>query len=224
MAIILTVKYWTFLSEKEWEHLHVFFFSLKIFIIVLEILRTGDNNWILVVQEAVSVHIKFSFGVQCFSGWIHQSLFELFWSIPVVVLLSPDSCESIPDARSKLTLQLAPSKDRMYLYLVQFSHLVVSNSLWSQGLQQPGFAVHHQLPELAQTHVHQIIVAIQPSHPLVSLSPPAFYLSSIGVFSNRSLLCIRWPKYWSFSFSISPSSEYSGMIYFRIDCFDLLAV
>ena len=113
------------------------FFSWRIFIIVLEILRTGDNNWIWVVQEAVSVHLKFSFGVQCFSGWIHQSLFELFWSIPVVVLLSPDSCESIPDARSKLTLQLAPSKDRMYIYLVQSSHLVVSNSLWSQGLQQP---------------------------------------------------------------------------------------
>ena len=88
----------------------------------------------------------------------------------------------------------------------------------------PGFAVHHQLPELAQSHVHRVIDAIQPSHPLSSPSPPAFYLSSIRVFSNKSLLCIRWSKYWSFSFSISPSNEYSRLIYFRIGWFDLLAV
>ena len=88
----------------------------------------------------------------------------------------------------------------------------------------PGFAVHHQLPELAQSHVHRVIDAIQPSHPLSSPSPPAFYLSSIRVFSNKSLLCIRWSKYWSFSFSISPSNEYSGLISFKIDWFDLLAV
>ena len=88
----------------------------------------------------------------------------------------------------------------------------------------PGFPVHHQLPELAQSHVHQVIDAIQPSHPLSSPFPPAFYLSSIRGFSNKSLLCIRWPKFWSFSFSISPSNEYSRLIYFRIDWFDLLAV
>ena len=84
----------------------------------------------------------------------------------------------------------------------------------------PSFPDHHQLPELAQTQVHCIHDAIQPSHPLSSLSPPAF--PSIRVFSNESALHIRWPKYWSFS--ISSSSEYSGLISFRIDLCDLLAV
>ena len=88
----------------------------------------------------------------------------------------------------------------------------------------PGLLVHHQLPELAQTHVHGVGDAIQPSHPLSSPFPPAFNLSQHQVFSNESVLCIRWPKYWNFSFSISPSNEYSGLISFRIDWFDLLAV
>ena len=88
----------------------------------------------------------------------------------------------------------------------------------------PGFPVHHQLPEPAQTHVHCIDDAIQPSHPLSSPSPPAFNLSQHQVFSNESVLCIRWPKYWSFSFNITPSNEHPGLISFRIDWFDLLAV
>ena len=89
----------------------------------------------------------------------------------------------------------------------------------------PGLPVHHQLPELTQTHVHSVSDAIQPSHPLLSSSPPAFNLSqNQGLFKWEVLLCIRWPKYWSFSFSISPSSEYSGLISFRIDWLDLLAV
>ena len=88
----------------------------------------------------------------------------------------------------------------------------------------PDFPVHHQLPELAQTHVHQVSDAIQPSYPLSSSSPPACNLSQHWVFSNESVLCIRRPKYWSFSFSISPSNEYSGLISFRMDWLDLLAV
>ena len=88
----------------------------------------------------------------------------------------------------------------------------------------PGFPVHHHLPELAQTHVHWVSYAIQPSHPLLSPSPPAFNLSQHQVFSNESALCIRWSKYWNFSFSISSSNEYSGLISFRIDWLDLLAV
>ena len=88
----------------------------------------------------------------------------------------------------------------------------------------PGFPVHHQLLELAQTHVHRVGDAIQLSHPLLSPSPPTFSLSSIRVFSNESALCIRWPKYWRFSFSISPSNEYLGLVSFRIDWLDLLAV
>ena len=84
----------------------------------------------------------------------------------------------------------------------------------------PGFPVHHQLLELAQTHVHRVSHAILGS-PL--LLPPSIF-PSIRVFSNESVLLIRWPTYWSFSFSISPSNEYSGLIFFRMDWFDLLAV
>ena len=70
-----------------------------------------------------------------------------------------------------------------------------------------GLSAYHQLPNLAQTQVQRVSDAIQPSHPLLSPSPPAFNLSSIKVFSNESVLRIRWPKYWSLSFSISPSNE-----------------
>ena len=81
----------------------------------------------------------------------------------------------------------------------------------------PGFPIHHQFPELAQTHVHRDGDAIQPSHPLSSPSPAAFNLSQHRVFSNESVLHIRWPECWSFSFSISPSNEYSGLISFRMN-------
>ena len=87
----------------------------------------------------------------------------------------------------------------------------------------PGLPVHHQLLEFTQTHVHRVSDAIQPSHPLLSPSPPAPIPPSIRVFSNESTLCMRWPKYWSFSFSISPSKEIPGLI-FRMDWLDLLAV
>ena len=88
----------------------------------------------------------------------------------------------------------------------------------------PGLPVHHQLPEFTQTHVHRVDDAIQPSHPLSPhfLLPSVF--PSIRVFSSELALHIRWPKYWSFSCSISLSNEYSGLISFRIDWFDLLAV
>ena len=85
----------------------------------------------------------------------------------------------------------------------------------------PGLPVHHQLPEFTQTQVHRVNDTIQPSHPLSSPSPPAFNFS---LFSKESVLHIRWPKYWSFSFSISPSNEYSELISFMIDWLDLLAV
>ena len=92
------------------------------------------------------------------------------------------------------------------------------------GCSTPGFPVHHQLPELAQTHVHE---SVMPSIHLILCRPLlllALVFLSIRVFSTESVLCIRWPKYWSFSFSISPSNEYSGLISFRIDWVDLLAV
>ena len=97
----------------------------------------------------------------------------------------------------------------------------MSDSLRPHALQHTRPPVHHQLPEFIQTHVHWVSDAIQPSYllRLLLLLPSVF--SSIRVFSNESTLCIRWPKYWSFSFSISPSNEYSGLISFRIDWFDL---
>ena len=100
-----------------------------------------------------------------------------------------------------------------------FSHVTVQFSSVAQSCltlgdpvecSTPGLPVHHQLPEFTQTHVHWLGDTIQPSHPLSSFP-------SIRVSSNESDLRIRWPKYWSFSFSISPPSEYSGPISFRID-------
>ena len=98
------------------------------------------------------------------------------------------------------------------------------------GCSMPGFPVHHQLRELAQTHLHQVDDAIQPSHPLSSQRMTSWRIllcsifPSIRVSSNESVLHIRWPKYKSFSFNISPSKEHSGLIPFRMDWLDLLAV
>ena len=85
----------------------------------------------------------------------------------------------------------------------------------------PGLPVHHQLPEFTQTHVHRVSDAIQPSHPLLLLPPIP---PSIRVFSNESILRMRWPKYWSFSFRIISSKVIPGLVSFRMDCLDLLAV
>ena len=87
-----------------------------------------------------------------------------------------------------------------------------------------GLSVHHQLLKPTQTHVHHVGDAIQPPYPLSSPSPPAFNLSQHQGLFNESVLRIRWPKYWSFSFIISPSNEYSGLTSFKTDWLDLLAV
>ena len=88
----------------------------------------------------------------------------------------------------------------------------------------PGLPVHHQLPYFTQTHMHRVGDAIQSSHPLSSPSPPAPTPSQHQSFSNESTFHMRWPKYWNFSFSIIPSKEHSGLISFRMDWLDLLAV
>ena len=88
----------------------------------------------------------------------------------------------------------------------------------------PGLPVHHQLPEFTQTHVHRVGDAIQTSQPLSSLILLPPIPPRIRVFFNESTLCIRWPKYWSFSFSISRSNEHPGLISFGMDWLDLLAV
>ena len=110
--------------------------------------------------------------------------------------------------------------------MVQFSSVAQSCQTLCNPMDcsMPDFPVLYYFPELAQTHVHWVSYAIQPSHPLLSPSPPAFNLSQHQVFSNESGLCIKWPKNWSFSFSINPSTEYKELISFRIDWFDLLAV
>ena len=106
---------------------------------------------------------------------------------------------------------------------VQFSRSVTTDCD-PMGCSTPGFPVHHQLLELAQTHVHRVSDAIQTSHPASSLLLLPSVFPSIRVFFNESVLPIRWPKYWSFSFNISPSNEYSGLISFRMDWLDLLAL
>ena len=107
--------------------------------------------------------------------------------------------------------------------VVQFSCSVVFDSLWPHGLQYARLPSPSPTPGACWTRVHWVGDAIQPSHPLLSPSPPAFNIS-IKVFSSESVLCIKWPKNWSFSFSISPSNEYSGLTSFKIDWLDLLAV
>ena len=87
----------------------------------------------------------------------------------------------------------------------------------SMNCSMPGLHVHQQLPEFTETHVHRVSDAVQPSHPLSSPSP-------IRVFSKESTLRMRWPKYWSFNFSIIPSKEHPRLISFRMDLLDLLAV
>ena len=104
---------------------------------------------------------------------------------------------------------------------VQFSHSVVSYSVtpWTAARQ-----ASLSLLKFTQTHVHRVGDAIQPSHPLLSLLFLPSIFTSIRGFSNEPVLHIRWSKYWSFSFNISPSNEYSGLISFRMNWFDLLAV
>ena len=108
--------------------------------------------------------------------------------------------------------------------LLLFSCSGLSDSLQLHNCSKPGFSVLHHLLELAQTHVYWVSDAIQSSHRLLSPSPMPSILSNIRIFSNESALRIRWPKYWSFRFSINPSNEYLRLISFRIDWFDFLAV
>ena len=115
--------------------------------------------------------------------------------------------------------------DMWQLSSVQFSHSIVSNSLQPHKLQHARLPCHHQLLEPTQTHVHRVSDAIQPSHPLSSTSPPAFNLSQhLGLFQWVSSLH-QVAEILEFQLQrISPSNEYSGLISFRVEWFDLLAV
>ena len=118
---------------------------------------------------------------------------------------------------------MEPTQFKLMLFKDQFSSVTQSCPTLCDLMDcsTPGFPAHHQLPELAQTHIHHVGDAIQPSHPLHPLLLLPSLLPNIRVFSNESVLLIRWPEYWSFSFSIIPSK---GLISFRMDWLDLLAV
>ena len=106
---------------------------------------------------------------------------------------------------------------------IQFSSVAQSYPTLCDPMNHstPGLPVHHQLPESTQIHVHWVGDAIQPPHPVTSSSCPLLLLPpippSIKVFSNESTLCMRWPKYWNFSFNNSPTNEHPGLISFRMD-------
>ena len=119
-----------------------------------------------------------------------------------------------------------PGKSLQMEALLLFSSVQFSRPTLCDPMNRstPGLPVHHQLPEFTQIHVRRVSDAIQPSHPLSSPSPPAPNPPSIRVFSNESTLRMRWPKYWNFSLSISPSSGHPGLASFRMDWLDLLAV
>ena len=114
-------------------------------------------------------------------------------------------------------------KDVIY----QFSSVIQSCLTLCNPMDRstPGLPVHHQLPESTKTHVHCVRDAIQPYHPLLSPSPPALNLyQHQGLISNELAPRVRWPKYWSFSFNISPSNEHPGLISFRMDWLDGLSL
>ena len=138
---------------------------------------------------------------------------------------------SCKDGHNKGQKQYGSNRNRRYLkrwqeYTVQFSSVTQSCPTFCNPMNRctPGLPVHHQLPEFTQTHVHRVSDAISQlilCRPLLPLPPIP---PSIRVFSNESTLCMRWPKYWSFSFSTILSKEHPGPISFRMDWLDLLAV
>ena len=163
--------------------------------------------FLLVLQEVISVLWWNSYQLRI---WLSSILYAgpvLWW----------ESCFS-GDLKARngiLSCRLVYPTDLVLLLL-----LVPQLCLTLCDCSTPGFPVLHYPLEFAQTHVHWLGDAIQPSHPLLLAS----IFLSIRVFFSESVLRIRWPEYWSFSFSISPSNEYSGLSSFRIDWFDLLAI
>ena len=132
-------------------------------------------------------------------------------------------------------LQALVASHSQNTWSVQFSSVTQSCPTICDSMNHstPGLPVHHQLPESTQTQVHWVGDAIQPllspsvpccHQTLLSPSPPALIFPSIRLFSNESALCIMWPKYWTFSFNISPSNGHPGLISFRMDWLGLLAV
>ena len=159
------------------------------------IIPNFDCNFVYFFFSICQVYFKAMF---CYLSWILMS--KSLLRVHLIIIME------------------IPSLIQLVLFSVQFSHLVMSDSLWPRGLHHARLHVNHQLSDFTQTHVRWISDAIQQSHPLspLLLLPPIFPI--IGVFWNESALHIRWPKYWSFSFSISPSSEHIGLTSFRMNC------
>ena len=134
--------------------------------------------------------------------------------------------EGVQGSSLILFLSSYTSHGRLFNWWVQFSSVAQSCPTLCDTMNHsmPGLPVHHQLPEFTQTHTTESVI---PSNHLILCRPllllPSIFLN-IRVFSNESALCIRWPKYWSFSFNISPSNEHPGLISFRMDWLDLLGV
>ena len=134
-------------------------------------------------------------------------------------------------SRHKAELKISPDQgDMAQLVQLWFSSVQFISVAQScpplcnpMDCSKPGLPVHCQFPELVQTHGHRVGDAIQPSSPLSPLLLLSSIFPSIRVFSNELVLCIRWPEYWSFSFNISPPSEYSRLISFKIDWLALLS-
>ena len=139
---------------------------------------------------------------------------------PSASLYHPQAGSWTINDRTSSILKEAPVQISFLYSSVQFSRLVVSDSLRPHESQH----ARPPYPSQTQTHVHRVSDTIQPSHPLSSPFPPALNLSQHQGLSNESALHIRWPKYWSFSFSIIPSKEIPGLSSFRMDCLHLLAV
>ena len=137
----------------------------------------------------------------------HAWIFLLYRFLEVVLILLDQRYSDFILMKSSKSLSWGFST-LVHFSSVQFSCSVVSDSLRPHGLQHTRLPCPSPTPELIQTHVQQVSDAIQPSHPLSFPSPSASIFPSIRVFFNESVLCIKWPKHWSFSFSISPSFQW----------------
>ena len=145
----------------------------------------------------------------------------LHWQVGSLQLATPGKPKQL-----HICIQMKPSYIVLKFSLCRCCSVVQSCLTLCDPMDcsMPGFLSITNSWSLLKLMTIRVSGAIQPSHPLLSPSPPVFSLSSIRVFSSESVLWVRWPKYWNFSFSISPSSEYSGLISFRIDWLDLLTV
>ena len=157
----------------------------------------------------------------CYLGWSYFS----FQGASVLEFHACSHCPQWFGSPTKENLSLLPLLFAMKWW-DRISSVQLLSGVWSAT---PWTAAHQascplSTPEACSNSCHRVSDAIQPFHPLSSPSSPPSIFPSIQVFSNESVLCIRWPKYWSFSFSISPCNENSGLIFFRMDWLDFLAV